>query len=50
MTAPERPAPVPRLYGADSMLFIYHFENNKEFGEAAGARLARTRSSARTEI
>ncbi len=42
MTSFEPPPPVPPLYGADSMLFIYHFENNKEFGEAAGNLLRRT--------
>lgn len=30
------------LFGADSMLFIYHFENNEEFGEAAANLLRRT--------
>ena len=29
------PRLVPPVYGADSMLFIYHFEDNKLFGEAA---------------
>lgn len=42
MTAPEPPPPVPPLYGADSMLFIYHFESNAEFGEAAARLLRRT--------
>lgn len=36
MTAP------PPLYGADSMLFIYHFESNAEFGGAAAGLLRRT--------
>jgi len=28
------------LYGVDTMLFVYHFEANERFGEAAGALLA----------
>ena len=44
MTAPELPRSTPPLYGADSMLFIYHFESNKEFGEAAADLLRRTES------
>lgn len=44
MTATETPPSIPPLYGADSMLFIYHFENNKEFGEAAANLLRRTES------
>jgi predicted nucleic acid-binding protein len=27
------------LYGVDSMLFVYHFEGNEEFGPAAGRLL-----------
>jgi predicted nucleic acid-binding protein len=30
----------PPLYGVDTMLFVYHFENNDQFGEPAGALLA----------
>lgn len=30
----------PPLYGVDSMLFVYHFEGNELFGEAAGQILA----------
>ena len=26
----------PLLYGVDSMVFVYHFEGNEEFGPAAG--------------
>jgi predicted nucleic acid-binding protein len=44
MTASETPPSIPPLYGADSMLFIYHFENNQEFGEAAAHLLRRTES------
>ncbi|HXO20242.1 MAG TPA: type II toxin-antitoxin system VapC family toxin [Thermoanaerobaculia bacterium] len=29
----------PPLYGIDTMLFVYHFEGNEEFGEAAGRLL-----------
>lgn len=42
MTAPKAASSVPPLYGADSMLFIYHFENNKDFGDAAAHLLRRT--------
>jgi hypothetical protein len=30
----------PPLYGVDTMLFVYHFENNEQFGEPAGELLA----------
>lgn len=30
----------PPLYGVDTMLFVYHFENNEQFGDQAGALLA----------
>ncbi|HWN43440.1 MAG TPA: type II toxin-antitoxin system VapC family toxin [Thermoanaerobaculia bacterium] len=33
---PELGAP---LYGVDSMIFVYHFEGNEEFGPAAGRLL-----------
>jgi len=29
----------PPLYGVDSMVFVYHFEANEEFGQAAGRLL-----------
>ena len=29
----------PILYGIDSMVFVYHFEGNEEFGPAAGRLL-----------
>jgi predicted nucleic acid-binding protein len=35
VAASERP-----LYGVDTMLFVYHFESNEQFGEPAGALLA----------
>jgi predicted nucleic acid-binding protein len=37
--AQERRLP---LYGVDSMLFVYHFEGNPEFGPAAGRLLEAT--------
>jgi predicted nucleic acid-binding protein len=30
---------VPPPYGVDTMLFVYHFEGNERFGEAAGRLL-----------
>jgi predicted nucleic acid-binding protein len=36
-TAPE--PDLPPLYGVDSMVFVYHFEANEEFGPAAGRLL-----------
>jgi predicted nucleic acid-binding protein len=33
-------AATPPLYGVDTMLFVYHFERNEQFGEPAGALLA----------
>jgi predicted nucleic acid-binding protein len=39
-TASAAPDPgLPPLYGVDSMVFVYHFEANEEFGPAAGRLL-----------
>ena len=37
---PRTAASGPPLYGVDTMLFVYHFENNDRFGEQAGVLLA----------
>lgn len=39
----------PPLYGVDSMLFVYHFEGNEEFGPAAG-RLMREAEEGRCRL
>lgn len=36
MTGPQPHSAKPPLYGVDTMLFVYHFEGNEEFGPAAG--------------
>jgi len=36
---PQPGAEPPVLYGVDSMVFVYHFEGNEEFGPAAGRLL-----------
>jgi predicted nucleic acid-binding protein len=36
---PPQPRPIP-LYGVDTMLFVYHFEGNEEYGPAARRILA----------
>lgn len=36
------PRPVRPIYGADTMLFIYHFEDSELFGKAAQDLLRRT--------
>ncbi len=36
MTGPELHSGRLPLYGVDTMLFVYHFEGNEEFGPAAG--------------
>lgn len=43
------PIAVPVLYGIDSMVFVYHFEGNKEFGQAAG-RLLRAAEEGRCRL